>query len=231
MPETLKPPLGTACRGTTTLGVFLAPAEYIDSGHPMIVEQAESWSEIAEPASRARAVFMFVRDIPYEADDFDVLDTFRASHVLSAGHGYCVSKAALGAALARAVGIPARIAFADVRNHLSSPRLREAMGTDLFAWHGYIEFYLAGQWVKASPTFDPATCERAGVPPLDFDGANDALLQAFDHNQAMNYVAHHGAFHDVPARFLSAEMLRLYPFTRNRGISKYKANHNLMPPR
>jgi len=197
----------------------------------MIVEQAESWSEIAEPASRARAVFMFVRDIPYEADDFDVLDTFRASHVLSAGHGYCVSKAALGAALARAVGIPARIAFADVRNHLSSPRLREAMGTDLFAWHGYIEFYLAGQWVKASPTFDPATCERAGVPPLDFDGANDALLQAFDHNQAMNYVAHHGAFHDVPARFLSAEMLRLYPFTRNRGISKYKANHNLMPPR
>lgn len=203
--------------------MYLAPAEYIDSEHPMIVERAGSWRGLGDPADRARGVFTFVRDIPYEADDFDVLDTFRASHVLSTGHGYCVSKAALGVALARAVGVPARIAFADVRNHLGSPRLREAMGTDIFAWHGYIEFHLSGRWVKASPTFDPATCERARVPPLDFDGVNDALLQAFDYSQAMSYVAYHGAFHDVPARFLSAEMLRLYPFTRDRGISRYKA--------
>lgn len=225
MSEASNPSSGADCVGTTSLGVFLAPAEYIDSDHPMILKQAEPWRALVDPVDRARAVFMFVRDVPYEADDFDVLDTFRASHVLEAGHGYCVSKAALGVALARAVALPARIAFADVRNHLSSPRLREAMGTDIFAWHGYIEFYLGGRWIKASPTFDPVTCERAGVSPLEFDGVNDALLQAFDHGQTMNYVAYHGAFHDVPARFLSAEMLRLYPFTRDRGISRYKAGH------
>jgi transglutaminase-like putative cysteine protease len=206
-----------------SLRVFLAAAEYIDSDHPEIVARARQWRGLPGPADRARAVFGFVRDIPYEADDFDVLDTFRASHVLSIGHGYCVSKAALGVALARAAGVPARIAFADVRNHLSSARLREAMGTDVFAWHGYIEFRLGDRWVKASPTFDPATCRRAGVSPLAFDGVNDALLQAFDGGETMEYVAYHGSFHDVPARFLSAEMMRLYPFTRDRGISRYKA--------
>lgn len=209
--------------GCASPGVFLAPGEYIDSDHPRIVAQARRWREMPGLTDRAAAVFGFVREIPYEADDFDVLDTFRASHVLIAGHGYCVSKAALGAALARAAGIPARIAFADVRNHLSSRRLREAMGTDVFAWHGYIEFCLHGRWVKASPTFDSVTCRQAGVQPLEFDGASDALLQAFDGGGTMEYVTDHGSFHDVPARFLSAELQRLYPFTRDRGISRYKA--------
>jgi transglutaminase-like putative cysteine protease len=206
-----------------SLGVFLAPGEYIDSAQPLIVEQAARLVGSGSASERARAIFGFVRDLPYEADDFDVLDTYRASHVLTAGHGYCVSKAALGVALARAAGIPARIGFADVRNHLSSPRLREAMGTDVFSWHGYIEFYLERRWVKASPAFDPASCEKAGVAALEFDGVNDALLQAFDGTATMEYIAYHGTFHDVPARFLSAEMQRLYPFTRNRGISRYKA--------
>jgi transglutaminase-like putative cysteine protease len=207
-----------------SFGVFLAPGEYIDSAHPDIVEQADRLARSVSLSERAQTIFAYVRDLPYEADDFDVLDTYRASHVLAEGHGYCVSKAALAVALARAAGIPARIGFGDVRNHLSSPRLRAAMGTDIFAWHGYAEFYLHRRWVRTSPTFDPATCEKAGVAPLYFDGANDALLQAFDGTTTMQYVADHGTFHDVPARFLSAEMQRLYPFVRNGGISRYKAS-------
>ena len=42
------------------------------------------------------------------------------SATLARGYGFCVNKAVLLAALARAVGIPARLGFADVRNHLSS---------------------------------------------------------------------------------------------------------------
>jgi SAM-dependent methyltransferase len=83
--------------------------------------------------------------------------------------------------------------------------------------------WLGQRWVKASPTFDAATCRRAGVAPLEFDGASDALLQSFGSARTMNYVKEHGSFHDVPARFLSAEMLRLYPFARNHGISRHKA--------
>jgi transglutaminase-like putative cysteine protease len=117
----------------------------------------------------ARAIYQFVRDLDYEGGDFEDLEIYRASSVLAGGRGYCVGKASLCAALARSAGIPARVAFADVRNHLAAPRLLRAMGTDIFAWHGYTELLLRGQWVKVSPTFDTVTCQRAGVAPLEFD--------------------------------------------------------------
>ena len=34
------------------------------------------------------------------------------------------------------------LGFADVRNHLTSPRLRATMGTDIFAFHGYTDVRL-----------------------------------------------------------------------------------------
>jgi hypothetical protein len=92
----------------------------------------------------------------------------------------------------------------------------------VFRWHGYGEVLLAGRWVQASPTFDSALCGRVGVPPLAFDGVHDALLQAFDGDSTMEYVTTHGWYQDVPARFLVAEMPRLYPFTRDHGISRFK---------
>jgi hypothetical protein len=39
----------------------------------------------------------------------------------------------------------------------------------------------------------------------------------------MDYRRWHGTFHDVPARFLAAEMPRLYPFARDHGISRFQA--------
>ena len=204
--------------------VCLAPAEYIDSHHALVAAQAARLRAAAgTERGTARAVYYFVRDLTYEGGDFEDLEIYRASSVLAAGHGYCVGKASLCAALARAAGIPARIGFADVRNHLASPRLRQAMGTDIFAWHGYTELLLDGSWIKVSPTFDTRTCQRAGAAPLEFDGEHDALLQSFDGTSSMRYVREHGAFHDVPARFLAAEMQRLYPFTGDRGVTRFIA--------
>src|SRR5690606_6939063 len=151
-------------------------------------------------------------------------DNYRASRVLTIGHGYCVAKAGLLAALARASGIPARVGFADVRNHLASGRLLAAMGTDVFAWHGVTELFVDGRWITVSPAFDTDTCRRAGVPVLRFDGRNDALLQAFDGGGHMRYERWHGTFHDVPARFLAAEMPRLYPFVASGGLDRFKAS-------
>jgi transglutaminase-like putative cysteine protease len=202
--------------------VCLAPAEYIDSHHPLIAAQAARLGAAAgTERGTARAIYYLVRDLTYEGGDFEDLEIYRASSVLAAGHGYCVGKASLCAALARAAGIPARIGFADVRNHLASPRLLRAMGTDIFAWHGYTELLLDCRWIKVSPTFDVGTCQRAGVAALEFDGEHDALLQSFDGASSMRYVRKHGTFHDVPARFLAAEMQRLYPFTRDHGISRF----------
>jgi len=214
---------------TDTLALFRAPGEFIDSDHPAIAEQAARLmiGTGGADVAGARAIYYYVRDLHYEGDDFDNVEIYRASSVLAAVGGYCVSKASLFTALARAAGIPARIAFADVRNHLASRRLLAAMGTDTFAWHGFAEVHLLGRWVKVSPTFDPITCRRVGVAPLEFDGHHDALLQSFDGERSMDYVKFHGSFHDVPARFLATEMLRLYPFARDRGISRFNAQRHL----
>jgi hypothetical protein len=209
---------------TTTMAVYLAPAEYIDSGHPLVAARAGELCGTRVRRDAARAVFYFVRDLCYEGGDFEDLEIYRASSVLVAGNGYCVGKAALCTALARAAGIPARLGFADVRNHLAPPRLQAAMGTDIFAWHGYSQLFVGGRWVSVSPTFDPGTCRRAGVWPLDFDGEHDALLQSFDGTGAtMCYLKRHGVFHDVPAQFLAAEMPRLYPFAADHGITRFRA--------
>ena len=76
-------------------------------------------------------------------------------------------------------GIPARLGFADVRNHLASEKLLARLGTDLFVFHGFTEFWLAGRWVKATPAFNIELCERFGVRPLEFDGRSDALFHEY----------------------------------------------------
>ena len=100
-----------------------------------------------------------------------------------------------------------------VRRTEWAPRLVEAVGTDVFAYHGYVEIMPGDVWVKATPTFNVTLCQKLGVPPLEFTGEDDALLQAFDANgrEFMSYVAQHGTFFDVPAKFLIGEMVRLYP--------------------
>lgn len=196
--------------------LFTSPAEFIDSDHPSIIAEARLLtSGIADPAEQARILYEAVRDgIRYDPYG-DYLDpsTYRASAVLAAGSGYCVGKAALYAAFCRVLAIPARVGLADVRNHLATPRLLDAVGTDVFAYHGYTEIYLDERWLKASPTFNETLCDRLGVAPLPFDGRSDALLQSFDGKGRtfMAYLADHGSFFDVPVKFLIREMSRLYP--------------------
>lgn len=199
---------------TDTLRVFLAPADYVDSDHPLVRDTAARLTrDAATPAAAARSLFYHVREIHYGAPDFDRLDSFRASTLLAEGSGYCVPKAAGFAALCRAAGLPARLGFADVTNHLATAATLERMGGPLFAWHGYAEVWLRDRWIKVSPTFNSSLCGKMGVETLEFDGASDAHLQPFDNvgQTFMSYDRFHGVFHDVPAKFLAAEMIRLYP--------------------
>jgi transglutaminase-like putative cysteine protease len=124
-----------------------------------------------------------------------------------------VPKAALLAAACRAVGIPARLGFADVRNHLSTERMRESMKTDLFIWHGYTEIWIDGQWLKATPAFNIELCERFGLLPLDFDGIHDSIYHPFDKagNRHMEYVNQRGSFDDVPLDRVIADFAVVYP--------------------
>lgn len=200
----------------SNLRLYLSPAEYIDSDHEQVLAKARAVvGPVTDPAEQARLLYRAVRDeIRYDPYvDYTDPEIYRASTVLAAGHAYCVGKASLYAALCRASGIPARLGLADVKNHLATQRLLDAVGTDLFAYHGYVEIMPDREWIKATPTFNLSLCQKLGVPPLDFSGESDALLQPFDSagRAFMSYVVQHGTFFDVPAKFLLGEMARLYP--------------------
>jgi transglutaminase-like putative cysteine protease len=211
--------------GSTTedLGVYLRATAFIDCDHPAVVEFAESSAEgAADETGRAVRIFYGVRDrIQYDPYGIDLTEErFKASAVLGKKSGYCVEKALLLAAAARAVDIPSRLRFADVRNHLTTERLRQIMKTDRFIWHGYTEMFLKGRWVKATPTFNLSLCERFDVKPLDFDGVHDAVFHEFDRkgNRHMEYLYDHGPFADLPYEMILAAFREHYPmyFTRER---------------
>jgi transglutaminase-like putative cysteine protease len=198
------------------LELYLAPGEFIDSGDPDVRAFAEKTTAgAADDVSRAVKLYYAVRDEifydPYYAGE--ARSYFRASDCLRAKRGFCIPKAALLAAAARCVDIPARVGYADVRNHLSTKKLRELIGGDLFIWHGYTELYLEGRWVKATPAFNLSLCKRFGVRPLEFDGRSDSLLHQYDHEgrRHMEYVRERGHYLDVPYDTIIADFKEMYP--------------------
>ena len=128
------------------------------------------------------------------------MEGLRASTTIAAGRGWCVSKAILLSALCRAVGIPARLGFADVRNHLSTERMRKLMQSDVFVWHGYSSILLDQKWIKATPAFNLELCQRFGLKSLEFDGTEDSIYHPFDleGRRHMEYLALRGEYSDVP---------------------------------
>jgi transglutaminase-like putative cysteine protease len=195
--------------------IYLLPTAIIDSDHERIIEFAKDRvEECNDPVERAVKLYYAVRDgIWYDPyTPFYLPDHYRASNVLKSGRGFCVPKASLLCALGRACGIPARVGFASVKNHLTTRQLLEMMGTDLFVFHGYTEFYLERKWVKATPAFNIDLCKRHRVSPLDFDGRHDSLLQPFDleKRQFMEYVADHGVFADIPVDLIVAAWKEAY---------------------
>ncbi len=196
--------------------VFSVPGEYIDSGHPAVVAYArEKTAGIDDPLKRSIALYRAIRDgIKYDPYlNYTDQANFRASSVLQAKKGFCVGKAALLAACCRAVGIPARVGYADVRNHMTSKRLHALTQSDVFCWHSYADLYLDGQWVKATPAFDAALCGRVGIPPLEFDGRTDSLFQACDPDgrRRMEYLSYRGNFADVPFKQILSDFRKFYP--------------------
>ena len=111
-----------------------------------------------------------------------------------------MAKAILLAACCRALGIPARLGYADVRNHLSTAKMRAYMKTDIFFWHGYTAIRIDGQWVKATPAFNIQLCERFQLKALEFDGCRDSIFHPFDQRgeKHMEYVQDRGEYSDVP---------------------------------
>jgi transglutaminase-like putative cysteine protease len=198
------------------MSAYLLPTSIIDSDHPTIVAYAQDAVKDAEqnPVSKAVKLYYAVRDViwydPYLP--FYRSEHYRASNVLKMGRAFCVGKATLLCALGRACNIPSRIGFADVRNHLATRQLIEFLGSDMFVYHGFTEFYLNGKWCKATPAFNFQLCKKHRVMPLEFDGCKDSIFHPFntENKKFMEYVTDHGAFADVPLEKIIAAWQQAY---------------------
>jgi len=201
------------------LAPSLSATPFVDADAPNVQAFARARAgDTGDLRERVLRLYYAVRDEirydPYSAAT-DV-ETLRASATLVAGRAWCVPKAVLLAAACRAIGVPARLGFADVRNHLSTARMRAAMQTEVFYWHGYTSILVGDggrRWVKATPAFNIELCEKFGFLPLDFDGEHDSLYHPFDREgrKHMEYLNDRGEFDDVPLDAMQATFAERYP--------------------
>ncbi|GAA1720910.1 transglutaminase family protein [Kribbella yunnanensis] len=167
----------------------------------------------ADPTTNAIELYYAVRDgIFYEVYDADLSpEGLKASSTVRAKSGFCLHKSAVYAAAVRAVGIPSRLVYGDVRNHLASPRLIEHIGGDVF-FHGLTQVHLNGKWVKATPVFNKMLCKLYGMEALEFDGLSDSLYHPYaEGGGSMEFLTDHGSFDDVPYDFVIATMRAKHP--------------------
>ena len=200
---------------------YLKPTEFIDSDHSAVREFAMlNTSGAVSDTEKAVSLYYAVRD-GFQYDPY-VLDlrrqSVKASALLSKSRGYCVEKALLLAAASRAVGVPSRLSFYIVRNHIATERLAKALEKDYLVFHGAAEMYLNDQWVKATPAFNKKLCDFLSVDAIEFDGRADAIFQEYDRkgNVFMEYIHDYGAFDDMPYEMFLDELDKHYPhLTRN----------------
>jgi len=193
----------------------LQPTAFINSDHESV--QAFAHQHVGSsrnPIEQAISLYYAIRDgIRYNPYLFELSENrLKASSTLEMGEAWCVPKAILLAACCRVMGIPTRVGYADVRNHLSTARMREHLKTDVFHWHGYTSIYLDGKWVKSTPAFNIELCEKFHLRTLEFDGQHDSIYHPFDldGNKHMEYIFFRGEYDDVPLKEMIESHKKLY---------------------
>ncbi|MEE2693931.1 MAG: transglutaminase-like domain-containing protein [Pseudomonadota bacterium] len=205
------------------LSSCLKSTYFIDSGNVAVKDFAQRQAGSGSDLERGVRLYYAVRDsIRY--DPYGIgrkPEDYRASLCLKQETGFCITKAALLAACARAVGIPSRVGYGDVRNHLATPKLLDLLRTDEFVFHGYTELFLDGVWVKATPAFNISLCERFGVLPLEFNGWEDSLFHPYDSlgRRHMEYIRERGSFPDVPFEDIMEAFWEYYPTAMETGFN------------
>jgi transglutaminase-like putative cysteine protease len=213
--ESFKTPNDATPRDGANFDAYRRPGALIDSDHHKIVGFAREAAGEGSDRDKALRLYYAVRDrLRYDPYNTPMKrEAYRASTTLETGHGYCINKAGVMAALCRATGIPARVGYADVRNHMTTKRLSDLMGSDVFYYHGYTDVWLDGRWVKATPAFNKELTDRFGLKPLDWDGVADSIYHPFDlgGRRHMEYLCYRGVFADIPFDEIRAAFRHYYP--------------------
>lgn len=201
---------------TAEMKEYLQPTEFLDFEQKSVREFAEKTVAGAKnDTERAVALYYEVRDrFQYNPYIIDLRrEGLTASNLLTRSRGYCVEKAVLLAAAARAVDVPSRLSFYIVRNHIATERLEKALKKNYLVFHGAAEVFLNGKWLKTTPAFNAGLCKYLNVAPLEFDGTEDSIFQEYDHqgNVFMSYLHEYGAFSDLPYELYLEELGKHYP--------------------
>lgn len=182
---------------------LLRPTIALDSDHPEVQRTTKDLiSTCKDDTGKAVRLFYFVRDeirySPYMISVF--LEDFKASRILRWKKGYCVQKAVLLAAMGRAAGIPSRLAFAKIKNHLMPQHILELTKSNVLPRHGYTQFLLNGRWIDLAPTFDKSLSEKNGLPLVEFDGKTHATLSSvnFKGEAWIEYIEKFPPYADLP---------------------------------
>jgi len=199
-----------------SMSQYLKPTEFINSDNVRVITFVNDVVGIEKDKKNAiLRLFYKIRDgIPYHFDSMGIKkELFIASNVIDAEGSFCIPKAVLLASAARLIGVPSRLGFADVKNHLATDKVLEKLKTDLFVFHGYTELFINEKWVKATPAFNKELCKKFNVKPLDFDGENDSVFQEYTESgdKYMNYIMDHGSFTDLPFELMITSFKKAYP--------------------
>ena len=195
---------------------YLKPTEFINSENTKVIAFVNDVVGIEKDKKEAiLRLFYRIRDgIPYHFDSIGInKELFIASNVIGVEGSFCIPKAVLLASAARVIGVPSRLGFADVKNHLATDKVLEKMKTDLFVFHGYTELFINNKWVKATPAFNKELCMKFNVKPLDFDGENDSVFQEYTESgdKYMDYLVDYGFFIDMPFELMIKSFKKAYP--------------------
>lgn len=198
---------------------YLESTYFIDSDSTLIQKTALSLIDSTKNnvIEKAKTIFYFTRDQirydPYTSFS-DEREHYRASYILKRKKGWCVQKACLLAALGRALEIPARLHFADIKNYAVPEKLENIMGTNIFIFHGYTELYIKNRWVKATPAFNIEMCEKLGLKTVEFDGIHDAILPEATLNgeKYIEYLNDRGFFSEFPFDSIFRTLKEHYEF-------------------
>ncbi|MEQ8907495.1 transglutaminase-like domain-containing protein [Ekhidna sp.] len=164
---------------------------------------------------KAAGLYLKVRD-NWRYNPYDISfrkEALKASNIARKDHGHCIDKSVLYIAGLRALGIPAKLHLAKVKNHIAIERLTEKFGTNELTPHGMVDVFLNEKWVKATPAFNQELCRLTGVEPLEFDGSEDSIFQEYNQEgkEFMEYLDDYGSFDDVPLDFIERNMKENYP--------------------
>lgn len=196
--------------------------DYSNENIQKILKDLKAGEQLSDKDFAIKA-YLFVRDhwqyYPYRISLIN--EDWKASEIITHKEGHCIDKVIILVSILRAANIPARLGLAKVKNHIAVDQIVKKLGSDVLVPHGYIEIFLNGKWLKATPAFNKELCQILKVNALEFDGENDSIFQEFDksgNHSFMEYLEDYGTFNEVPLSFMFELIKKHYPKINEKDI-------------